>query len=352
MKGQAFFGLTALLLSPLNLPNLTTFMTDMPAFFLFAVALLSAMRAWGAENDRSCAFWIGATTLFGILSGSVRQIYWLSGICFLGVLAFTRVRSARGRALIVVCVLITGAVGAASSHWLAQQAYVPAETTLQDLRALSWKEIAVPWGSYLVRYCMGAAVLCLPYSLLFLGKAVRRIPIWLHVPILAGAVVVTHGLPQPLPWLGNTLTQNGVLLAHTVSAGEKPTVLSAWVILAIGTAAVASVAYAVRANWRPPILTRHSRFSVLTVPFLLAYLVVLAIRATEFGLYDRYLIPTVFILSTILLARYAGQGIGVSATAWGACCLFALYAVATTHDYFAEAGAKLEATQQIFARWS
>jgi len=342
---QSFFALVLFLLSPLNLPNLTTFMTDMPAFELFAAALLCALKAWGSERERRAMLWTAATTVCGILSGSVRQIYWLSGICFLGVLAFTRLRSMRGRLFILGCMAVTLAVGGAASHWLAQQPYVPADTTLEILSGLSRREIVTTAGTYMIRYGVGLVLLLIPVSVLFTGTAIKSIPVWVQFLVLGSAVGVVFQLPRPFPWLGNTLTQEGVLLAHTVSAGHKPTVLAPWLILMLGWVAIATAAYTLP-FW---IRTAHGRFAALSAPFLVLYLAVLAYRGAAFGVYDRYLIPAVFLISTFFLSAYARHSRRVGTVGWIAGGMFALYAIATTHDYFAEASAKLRATEQILA---
>jgi hypothetical protein len=358
-EAQAFFGLLAFLLSPLTLPNLATFMTDMPAFFLFAASLLSAIQAWNSNSERSAMLWTCASTLCGLLSGSVRQIYWLSGITFLIVLAFTRLRSSRGRLLIAGCIAVTIICGIAASRWLAQQPYVPADSTLHAWREDPWQMIVQSSVLEMFRFIVGLAVLSVPLSLPFAVLQARRMGLGIHLLIACCAVAVTYWLAEPLPWLGNTITNYGVLMSGTVSVGDKPEVLSRAVVLLLGSLGIASSAYALlwtmarirtfslRRLKQGALCTGLGQFTALSLPFLLAYVVVLAIRAPAFGMYDRYLIPHLFVVIALALGVYARQSNTVSKLSWTAFGIFAIYSIATTHDYFADARAKLNAANSI-----
>ncbi len=342
-ENQAFFGVIAFLFSPLILPNIATYMTDMPAFLLFAAALLCAMKAWASKSDSAAMLWTLGVTAFAFLSGSVRQIYWVSGICFLAVLGWKRFSTIRGRVFVGGCLLLTVVLAASASHWLGQQPYVPADTTMDNLHDLSWQEIMGNSSGDLARDLLGVAVLLIPFSLILAVKEVRRIPVWVQVLMVLAALGITHGLRQPMPWLGNTITKYGVISPRTVVYGEKPEILSKHVMLLLGTIGLSSFALAIAALIRRFRTQGASHFEMLAVPFAFVYIAVLAYRATSFGLFDRYMIPIFFLALTMILS--AARNIGRVGLA--AAFVFTIYAVATTHDYFAEAGAKLEATREI-----
>lgn len=349
---QAFFGLLAFLFSPLNLPNLATFMTDMPAFLLFAAALLSALKAWESSGDRRAMLWIFATTLLGFLSGSVRQIYWMGSICLLVVLAVMRFRAIFARLVLAACVVTTLLVASACSQWLAAQPYVPAEGTIQAWRLLRWDQIAKVLNVELVRACIGTALMSLPFNLLLAPSAARRLPFWMHLLVVPIAIVIAYRYAHPLPWLGNTLTEYGVLLPTTVSVGERPGVLSPALIVILAAIGLAVGFYAGcsllrQLTWKNLAGTGLGRFLALTAPFVIGYVFVLALRAPGYGLYDRYLIPLVFVESIAVLGIYARSNSKISRLGLSAAALFAAYAIATTHDYFAEARAKLAATAEL-----
>lgn len=336
---QAFAGLIGFLFSPLVLPNLAAFMTDMPAFFLFAAALLTALKAWKASTERGAAWWLCATTGLAMLSGSVRQIYWLAGICFVVTVAIVRLRSIGGRAAAALLVVVTGAFGAACSHWLAQQPYVPFDTTSEAWRQLPWRSLSSYSAKDLIRDLIGLAVVAIPFTLPVAWAERRRYAWWLYPIIAACSLYVSYRVSANMPWLGNTITSYGVTMTGTLSLGDKPEILSMDLMLAIATIGLTSGILALGS------VRQMSRIAILTTPFLLLYLAVLAIRAPAFGLYDRYMIPLLFCI--IAAAKWTGRSSWIGAALVG---IYAIYALATTHDYFAEARAKLEAVDILRAR--
>jgi hypothetical protein len=340
---QAFFGVLFFLLSPLVLPHVTTFMTDLPAFFLFAAALLCALKAWESESDGKALLWMAATVACGILSGSIRQIYWLSGVCFLTVLSFARFRSVRGRACALIGILTTVVFGAAASYWLAHQPYVPVDDTLQVLKKMLLADAAEPLRDA-VRDLTGLTVVCLPLTLPLALLELRRIRLWTQCLIVAAAVAIPYFLANPLPWIGNTLTNYGVITSGGISFGDKPVVLSGPLMIALAALSLASAAYSgFNIRRHPP----AGRFLVLTAPFLLLYTLVIFGRSPAQGVYDRYSIPYLFVAATLLLVVQSKQSQRLSRVTLAGGAVFLLYALATTHDYFAEARARLEATQQV-----
>lgn len=353
-RGQAFFGVCTFLLSPLILPNLATFMTDMPAFLLFAAALLTALKAWESEALK----WPLATAVLSMLSGSVRQIYWLAGVSFLVVLFFAKLRSRRARLVIASCIGLIAVFGAWCSLWLQRQPYVPADITALAWRQTSWTVIANFSLDDVIRDLVGLSVLCLPFTLPFWWLKKRPIRMWAEVSILLVSAALPLLFGQPAPWLGNTITGDGVTLSGTLSLGEKPAVMShhGMLLLALlGAASSAQAGYEIALRLRRrrliELLTSSGlgRMAALTIPFSAGYLMVLAVRAPAFGLYDRYMIPLLFIGIAACLGVCARLKPRVSSVSLAAGAIFALYAIATTHDYFADARAKLEATDRILA---
>lgn len=356
---QAFFGLFVFLLSPLNLPCLATFMTDMPAFLLFATALFLALKAWNAATEPAAMWWIGLSTAVGLLSGSIRQVYWVAVFCFLIMLGVARARSLRVRILIAGCLVVTALFMAACSRWMAVQPYVPLENITESWRQFSATIIARRALEETVRNLVGATVFCLPFSIPLAWNEARRIPIKIHLVVIAIEAGMVYRLAQPLPWLGNTVTLFGVLLPGTVSIGDRPQALTPFLVDLIALLGVLSASYVLwmlvgwlrSLTWKQLIdfvqETQVGRFAALTVPFLLLYLCILAVRATAFGIFDRYLIPVVFVGGALMLSNDLMRGVTSRKLTWTAGALFALYALATTHDYFAEARAKLAATEQV-----
>jgi hypothetical protein len=114
-------------------------------------------------------------------------------------------------------------------------------------------------------------------------------------------------------------------------------------MLVLAMIGIASMTYAVKTLVTPADIP-SKRFLLLTMPFLLLYTFVLCLRSPGFGIFDRYLIPHLFILTALSLATNAKQLSKITLTIG---LIFMVYGLATTHDYFAEARARLEATNEV-----
>jgi hypothetical protein len=170
-----------------------------------------------------------------------------------------------------------------------------------------------------------------------------------------------YWLADPAPWPGNIMTNFGVIMEGTLTLGHKPEALPVPLMIllsALGLAsAICTCVYAVGrlrgAAWRQFATSPGTgRFAALTIPFLLGCLPVLALRAPAFGIFDRYFIPHLFVAIALALALCARLTTNLNWTGlnWAgltSSLVLALYAIATTHDYFADARAKLQAAQQV-----
>jgi hypothetical protein len=201
-----------------------------------------------------------------------------------------------------------------------------------------------------VRAFLGISVLCIPLTLPVIWTEWRRTPRWIQFAILAFAIVLPQFLASPMPWLGNTLTNYGVIISGGVSLGEKPIILSDLLMKCVAAIGLAGTGYAVVTALRQPrnwLAGGAGRFLLLTAPFLLLYSLVVAGRSPVQGVYDRYLIPHLFVAAVLLLAAHARYGWGIARVTVPCSALFALYSLATTHDYFAEARARLRAAEEV-----
>jgi hypothetical protein len=339
----AIFATLALLLSPLLLVSLTSFMTDTPAFLLFAGGLLAALEAWQSPDSRKALRWMLVVAILSALSGSIRQIYWAAGVWFLFVLAGWRFKSAYERIVTSLCLLATLGFSVFVSHWQSMQPYVSDGSVMAAAAEEPWSELLSEGFTHLVHFVVTWIVLLLPVSVCFLPgwRTVRHRWITFAVAVAAGALA--YLLADPLPWAGNTLSPNGVLSSHLDVAGQKAVVLSPVAIWLIATAGLTT--FAMMAIPRPRISIESSRLVILTLPFLLVYVAAIAIRGPFFGIYDRYSIPAIATAAMLLLSACKK----VPAPAWMALGIYALYGVATAHDSFAGARARLEVTNRLLA---
>jgi hypothetical protein len=88
----AVFATLLTLLSPVAMPEAVSFMSDVPAFFLFALCWYGAVKSWKASTSKNCIRWAALIVLAGVLSGLDRQVYWLGPLLFLPTVAWVRGR--------------------------------------------------------------------------------------------------------------------------------------------------------------------------------------------------------------------------------------------------------------------
>jgi hypothetical protein len=355
---QSLLSVSAWLLSPLILPNFATFMTDTPALLLYLVCVCAALRAWESLDNSVARYWLSITAIAGATTGSIRQVYWIGAVWCLLIISVGRSSGWRKRlfgwgfsaALIVFAYW--------AHAWLSQQPFVPADEVIDGLRALSWSEILVRCATAFSRYLISWALLSLPLTFLFVGR-LREFTWKLHLLMISTAVLLTAFSPRPFPWLYNTITVNGILPSNLVTLGEKPTLISPLACELLTFVAILSGLYTCSVFYsllrqhfrtgRQVLNTKLGRLSLLVIPFLLVYTGLIIVRAPVFGIYDRYLIPVLAVWSMITLLVY--RALRGDATpgriVFAVTTIYALYAIATAHDFFAEARAKVEAANTL-----
>jgi len=265
---------------------------------------------------------------------------------FLFVLAAWRFKSAYERILTWLCLLATLAFSLFVTHWQRQQPYVPAESLMGAAALEPWREWLTRGFMRLVHFKVTWIVLLLPVSVCFLPQWRMIKSRWI-ILVAAAAGGLAYLLEDPLPWAGNTLSQFGVLSSHLDVAGEKPLVLPPLALWLIATASLTTfTVMAILVIRQRPLLSKESlRLAALTLPFLPVYVGAIAIRGPFFGIYDRYAIPVVVILGMLLLSTCKKLPV----VAWVALGIYALYGVATAHDSFSAARARLEVTKRLLA---
>jgi hypothetical protein len=81
--------------------------------------------------------------------------------------------------------------------------------------------------------------------------------------------------------------------------------------------------------------------------FSTAYLLAIVPRSAQDMAYDRYLIPVMPVVLIPILWAWQRQRRGVAVGGWIVLALFSGYAIATTHDHFASARARLRAATEL-----
>ena len=184
--GLAVIGALTITLSPVFIPNAATFMTDIPALFLFLVSLygyvlVADVLDAGEAAAELPAFWpahlwgwllLGLTA--GLLGGTVRQIDWFVPILVPGFLlvrhgTFRRLRPAIVPLTVSAAVALGGAV--AFSAWFQDQPYAIPEKAFEGVTLLFTK-------------AKGPAMLCRMLVFLVQTVGIMMLPLLIAVPLL------------------------------------------------------------------------------------------------------------------------------------------------------------------------
>jgi len=382
-RSRAIFLAFFVAFSPLALPLEASFMTDVPALFFLLLCLISVLQATDPQASRAkIAFWTAVLTAAGLTGGTIRQYVFLVPAAFLPYIAW-RSRSLWPSLWCGVCGL-TSVVGAlAFIRWFSLQPYAKAMPLLPLSSHAGFLHIA----ENLLGLLMEFGVLVVPVTVLHLFAGIR-VPKagWLILSVgsvlFAAAVILAapYGYEQttlPPPgrafhhnlvfrqFGGNIITDTGILGSGAEVIGDKPRTLPIPLQIALAGTGAALFALAAAglirclcdshalsgptvAKWLRSDCGRV-RVEHLCVLFSCTYCPLVGSRAIEALALDRYLLP---LLATggLLLLLWLPARLPITLTAgWVFAALFALYGVATTHDYYACSRARLRAAEMLTA---
>jgi len=354
----AIFGTLLTVLSPLVLPLMATFMSDVPAFFFFTLCFYGGVKSWKSPETRACVAWGWLMALGGVLSGLDRQIYWLAPMLFLPVVAWIR----RGeRAVLIglgVAWFSTIAVIAYSVVWYLGKPYILTEHTLHQWKYGRFSDLAYQALLLVAQLPLTTAMILLPVLIAYIRPGFRpafRVCAVLVVPVtvVVGYMIGIARVPM-LPEMGNILTEFGVqpTWPGLVALGKPPLVLASGVRLLLTATVYCACAYCGLELWKG----RRGNLGkdpaapalILGLVFAIAWLLALVVRSVGVFAYDRYLIAFLPLASVPLLRYYQARvAPRVSSWSWAALALYAFYGVATTHDAFAVARARSVAAANL-----
>jgi hypothetical protein len=349
-------------LSPLFLPLAYSFMSDVPGLFSLIVCFYGCVRAMQAETDRAAAGWIVFAALSNAFGGTVRQIAWLGALVVVPCTTWYLRRRAG--------VLLAGAVAWLVSviaigwcvHWFNHQPYSLKEGFLSNPHTLVELIVTVEKS---IKNSFAACLYVLPVLIGFLWKVPLGSERVRKQSAIAGVFLLLITLffvfhHSPLDWLapfsGNIVTEKGM---DNVSgmAGKAPDILSFSVRVILSIVTFAAAISFLLVIWNSYSVESHAsqsisafpRRALLTIfgPFTLAYLFLLVTRT---DIFDRYLLPLIFVFLVILLRVYE-EKIGDRLPKISLCLvfLFGAFAVAGMHDLFATGRARLTAADEILA---
>ena len=360
---NAIIGTLALGLSPIFLPLAASFMTDVPSLFVILLCLYFCQRAIGARSNAATVLWLCIAAASNVAGGTVRQIAWLGALVMIPSTAWF-LRKRRG-AFLAACFLWVGAIVADlyCMHWFARQPYSVSDpifkgilnpTGYPELVALLFLlaafpcllllifPVMIPWLPRL-RTARGATLMA----------GTSAVLLWVMVQLAAGS---------SLPWIPNLLvTEFSVGEGVQFGADRGPFVFPAWACL-LFSAVIAATFFALLSTLRRQFRSAGGLRSSLAgspmfwlfAPYFFSYCGLLFLVASQKGgIFDRYLLGLMPIAIIVLIRLHelhiAPQLPPISAIA---VAIYALLAVAGTHDWFAWQRARLDGIAELRAEGS
>lgn len=358
-------------LSPIVLPLAVSYMTDIPAlFFMFGTFYLLCRAADAAFHGRGYR-WLAAGVALGLIGGMGRQVVFLVPLVVLPYLAWTR----RSHAKFAITTLVTWflfLVGVAGvMRWFNAQPYgIPQPSAWSESKlALShpfWSvNITARLLLMLLLFCLPAALPLAAQTSVHIRHASWRRRI-LVLALFLGLITALfiHPSLASIPWVSNTLNWQGIF--GDAPLPGRPVVLTKPVraVVAILVYAVAVILLGLLMDIRD-LASRATRalrdsfreaFALNAMAlFCLVYFVLLVVRASDFDVFDRYLLPVMPWTATVLLlisqSGERGEPIARRARpiAWAFLIILAGYAIANTQDWWALSRARSAATARLEA---
>ena len=348
----ALFAALIVATSPLFVPLASTFMTEPYACSLTLLCIYAALSSADAPDSSGAKKWLWILAASGILGGSDRQTVWTAPLVLIPYLLWKR-RSDRNFkiqaifAFTACLVSLVVVVRNFSPHY--------APTSLSNDQLLS----IVIKNSFAAAFRVAgvftvSAMLSLPAF--FCAQKVwkkitaRQLVAIIFVCVIALCVLGTR--PTGIvPYLGNVITVSGVLAAGTEGLGLKPLLLTIPIQFGLTFIVLFTVALWTFLIWRKELQVRLPKSS--TAVFLLftcAYVPLLIPGGLTHFIYDRYTLPLLPIIVICILLSAQSAVTKVPIAAYVCLSVFAVYAVVTTHDYFATLRARAAAEEALETR--
>ena len=345
---NAGIGTLTLMLSPLVMPLEVTYMTDIPGLFATILCLYACIRGIESGTSRGAIAWIGFAALSNVAFGSSRQIAWL-GVLVMVPSALWILR--KNRRVLVAGLsfwIISAALVFSINHWFEKQPYTQVEPLI-DHRIHA--QTISHFSEQMLRACFEVVLLLFPVLVVFLPVLWRKRHPW--QVYLVGILFVLGGLRAWqigeagswfAPYLGGVLQSINLGKLRPVS-----TVAVVLCILALLTAVLTHRKRPVASRADLPVLSNRV-IGILIVPFLLAYMGLISPRAGFEGIWDRYVVPLLFVGLLFILRFYQQQfRTYVPVTALVLALCFAAYATASVHDRMAMYRARVAAVNEVLA---
>jgi hypothetical protein len=378
---NAFIGGLTLGLSPAFMPLAASYMTDIGGVFALLVCLFMCQRAVLSKTNRGTIYWLFLAATTNVIGGTARQIIWIGALAMVpGTAWFLRRR--RGVLIAAAVALIVSMLSIwLLRHWFNYQPYAVPEHARFALNASA----LLSYCTQLLRIGLCLCMLLLPVLIAWLPGVVRLRgrPLILFVTAIAVAsaafsyqVHAHHTRYWLMPWLQNIVSTQGIWSSQVTPeplgwgemAGVAPVTLGVFARACISVVvALTAAAFAVQVDWRGLLSAIKNDYDsgprgrsaeagflepaamVWTIfPTLVAYFILLAPRAVRAMIFDRYLVPLMPFLLIIILHLYQRRiAPRLPTISIVVLLIFALYAEAGLHDWFALFRADEAAIQRL-----
>lgn len=354
-----------IVLSPLFLLLSYSFMSDVPGLFVLVVCIYACLRTMQAKGDRGALIWVVFAALSNAVGGTVRQLGWLG---VLVVVPCTIWLTRRRKGMVVggslAWVVSVGSV-LLLMRWFKSQPYTISEPAF--IKSNLMPHYIQP-GIKIVQAVLAISLLVLPVMSAFLVRYPQHLRRRRNADLAAGTALAAflmfamrhRTIFESLPLGTHYVTTRGVALPGVL--GLQPIVFSTPVRVGLMMLIVSSLlcflgalvtrqsrvelpaAVQERNGWKVP---SSSQTLTLLGPLTIASVALLVTRG---ALFDRYYLSILVLFVVLILRVYelrVGGRLPLLSTALVA--LFALYGIATTHDFFALGRARVAAADEVRA---
>ena len=362
---NAVLATLAISLSPLNLLLSVTYMSDIFGLFATIICLYGCLRALQATAANACISWLFFAAATNAFFGTARQIAWLGILvmlpCTLWLLrAQRRVLVAGSAATLAGALFIFGCM-----QWFKHQPYSVPEKIFAPTFPI--------FGTFFSLACFILAIpfLLLPIVAIFLPalRNCRTKILAAFAVLLAGylflAIYPSHlrgyfPLEPTMSGGGNWIGVHGTHEGHHLN-GPAPLFLSVPVQAIITIVCFAGL-FAIVISLRSRSARRSStpsqpanqlswyQLTLLLVPYVAAYILLLIPRAGTGWIYDRYTLE-VGVVAIIFLVRYYQEKFRpqVSRVGIALIIVMAITGVTITHNHFALYRARVVLAKELIA---
>lgn len=354
-KSHATLGTFTLVLSPLFLPLGTTFMSDVPGLFSIVLCVYLCQLALAASTDRAVRGWLVTAALTNMALGTVRQTAWLGLLVIIPSCGWL-LRRRRFVVPLTLGLWLIGFVWILSAiSWFLRQPYSVPERILVHVDSHAFK--------WLLDHGCGAVLtlmlLCLPALATYLTALFplrRRAVIhgvMLGLLFFSVLAVFKHHHESAVlgpPWLAPTIDYTGLRLSFVLlSPRSAPTAAMLIFLVCCFLCVWAFLKTLDRAHHRSqqPHVQWHT-VSVLLLPYLLSYSLLLIPRSLTGHFVDRYLMAIVPVVLVYILGwhqEHVSSRIPIVAIV--VLVLSAWVGIASTHDLFARERARVRLIDEL-----